>query len=178
MIDDCNDDDDDVDNEDEDDDDDDDDDDFLQTSYGRYGCAHDYHVPFPSGWVRSWLVAILAPIREQWRATFAANASTAHAQWEDTGSTRKLDGQTGHQYLKRQMWSVGAKNKTHGVPMFDDVSSALNPYFFVIFCIGREMISFGMRHPIAALTVYAGQASTANARRGDTLAKPAHKFGE
>jgi hypothetical protein len=53
MIDDCNDDyDDDVDNEDEDDDDDDDD--FLQTSYGRYGCAHDYHVPFPSGWVRSW----------------------------------------------------------------------------------------------------------------------------
>ena len=61
------------DDDDEDEGDDDDDDDFLQTSYGRYGCLHDYHVLFSS--------------REQWRETSCANASTAHALWEDTGST-------------------------------------------------------------------------------------------
>ena len=31
------------------------------------------------------------------------------------GPRGEQDGQTGHQYLKRQIWSVGAKNKTHGV---------------------------------------------------------------
>ena len=31
------------------------------------------------------------------------------------GKRGEQDGPTGHQYLKRQIWSVGAKNKTHGV---------------------------------------------------------------
>ena len=68
------------------------------------------------------LAAILAP-------TTGAVDSNAYALEQDTGSTRKYDYQTGHQYLKQQICSVGAKNKTRGVTLFDDFSSALNFYF-------------------------------------------------
>ena len=61
------------------------------------------------------------------------------------GGRKDQDGSTGHQYLKRQIWSGAAKKKTHGVSsQFSKVKTSIGRYFGTRFGTGMAGNPMGL----------------------------------